>query len=56
MTTPVKTYIVNTSSDKFHKEDCRYAEDIKPENRDTYVGTRDYLIEVGFEPCGSCKP
>lgn len=56
VTTPVKTYIVNTSSDKFHKEDCRYAEDIKPENRDTYVGTRDYLIEVGFEPCGSCKP
>ena len=50
------TYIVNTNTDKFHKETCRYAEDIAPQNRDVYVGTRSHLIEVGFEPCGSCKP
>ena len=50
------TYIVNTNTDKFHKETCRYAEDIAPANRDEYFGVRSHLIEVGFEPCGSCKP
>lgn len=51
-----KTYVVNTNTDKFHLESCRYADSITPENRDVYVGTRSYLIEVGFEPCGTCHP
>lgn len=50
------TYIVNTSTKKFHKPSCRYAKEIKEENKKTYFGLKDSLINNGFEPCGSCKP
>ena len=52
----VLVYIVNTNSLNFHKESCRYASSIKEENRDTYECTRSFLIEMGFDPCGTCKP
>ena len=49
-------YILNTSTKKFHEEDCSSVKDIKEENRETYTGTRSELIEDGYEPCGRCKP
>ena len=50
------TYILNTSSHKFHLPDCPSVETMKEENRETYQGTRDALLQMGYEPCGSCKP
>ena len=49
-------YVLNTSSKKFHKEDCRYAESIKEENRGEFVGDKQELLDGGYSACGSCKP
>ena len=50
------TYIVNTNSKKFHRQDCKYAKDIGKDNKKTYTGSRQNLIENGYEPCKNCKP
>lgn len=49
-------YVLNTSSKKFHLPSCSSVEKIKPENKDTFSGTRDSLIDDGYSPCGICKP
>lgn len=51
-----KTYILNTSSKKFHEPDCVGARTMKEENKQTYTGPRDELISEGYSPCGTCKP
>lgn len=50
------TYILNTSSRKFHLPDCSSVSSMKEENKSTYTGSREDLIEQGYEPCGQCKP
>lgn len=50
------TYILNTSSRKFHKLDCGSVETISPSNKKSYTGTREELINQGYEACGKCKP
>ncbi len=50
------TYILNTSSKKFHTEDCGNANTIKEENKKVYTGSRDDLMNQGYTPCGTCKP
>ena len=49
-------YVINTTSKKFHYTWCSSVEKIKSENRLDYTGTRDELIDMGYEPCGKCKP
>jgi len=31
-------------------------EDMKPENRTDYTGSREALLAEGYSPCGQCKP
>ena len=50
------TYILNTSSKKFHNPDSSGAATIKEQNKQTYTGSRDDLIAEGYSPCGTCKP
>ena len=50
------TYILNTNTKKFHDPDCSGAADIKPDNKETYTGSRQALLEDGYGPCGSCDP
>ena len=50
------TYILNTSSKKFHLPTCQYATSMKEENREEYTGTREELIENNYSPCGTCNP
>ena len=50
------TYILNTRTHKFHLPDCPGAADISENNRKDYDGTREELINQGYEPCGSCRP
>ena len=50
------SYVLNTSSKKFHKPDCSSVSSISAENREDYTGTRAALMEEGYEPCGNCKP
>lgn len=49
-------YVLNTNSHKFHLPDCQGAASIKEENRQEFTGSRDDLIESGYEPCKQCNP
>lgn len=50
------TYIVNLSSKKFHTEDCPSISKIKEDNKKIYTGSRQNLINNGYEPCKQCNP
>lgn len=49
-------YIVNIETKKFHYEDCGMAIKTKDENKESYNGTVDWLLDNGYKPCGKCKP
>ncbi len=51
-----KTYILNTSSKKFHLPDCENINAIKEKNKKTTKTTRDLLIKEGYSPCKTCNP
>ena len=51
-----QTYILNVNTKKFHDPDCSGAENIKEKNKKEFAGTRDDLIDSGYEPCGKCRP
>lgn len=50
------SYVLNTSSRKFHLPECSGAAKISPENREDFTGSREELMEKGYSPCGSCNP
>lgn len=50
------TYVLNTSSKKFHTENCYNGGKINDNNREVYTGTRNELILQGYEPAGCCNP
>ena len=52
----VFTYVVNTSSGKFHLDTCAQAAKIKPENQETFTTTYDQLLVWNFAPAGCCNP
>ncbi len=52
----VLTYVLNTSSMKFHLPDCPSAQGMSENNREEFTGTRSELIDAGYTPCGVCKP
>lgn len=49
-------YVLNTNSKKFHLPTCVHAKDMKAQNRQDYTGSRQELIDMGYEPCGKCNP
>lgn len=51
-----KTYVLNKSTMKFHLPSCSSCSKIKPENKGSYTGSRDDLIDQGYSPCGNCHP
>ena len=50
------SYIANTNTLVFHTPNCRYSDDILPENRLETSETSVSLKEKGYSPCGACKP
>ena len=50
------TYVVNTSSGKFHLESCSQSGSIKSENREAFTVPRSQMIAWNFTPAGCCKP
>lgn len=50
------TYIINTSSRKFHNADCSNAGDPASQNREKRTCTRQELIDKGYSPAGCCNP
>lgn len=50
------SYVLNTSSHKFHYSSCRSVPKISPKNYSTSNSSRDSLISQGYSPCGICNP
>ena len=50
------TYVLNTSSHRFHYPDCAGVSTMSEKNKQIYIGSRQELIDQGYEPCGQCKP
>ena len=50
------TYVLNTSSKKFHLPTCSGAASMSEANRQEYAGSRADLVSQGYTPCGTCKP
>ena len=58
-TTPdraVHDYVINTNTGKFHEPSCSSVKQIKDANRWDFTGTREEVIEMGYEPCKRCNP
>lgn len=49
-------YVLNNNTKKFHLPSCSSADDIKDSNREDYYGSREDLIERGYDPCKRCNP
>ena len=49
-------YVLNNNTHKFHRSSCSSGEDIKPSNREDYIGSREALIERGYVACKRCTP
>lgn len=50
------TYILNTSTHKFHYPSCSSVDQMNDSNKQEYTGNRDDLIAQGYSPCGRCNP
>lgn len=50
------TYILNTSTKKFHKPSCGSVKQMLDKNKQTYNGPRASVINMGYSPCGKCNP
>lgn len=50
------TYVLNTSTKKFHYPTCSSAGDMNPKNRRDVSLSRDEIIAQGFVPCKRCNP
>lgn len=51
-----RTYILNTNTKKFHLPTCSSVTKIKDSNKEEYTGSRDDVINRGYEPCKKCNP
>lgn len=49
-------YVLNKNTKKFHYPDCSSVAETKEYNKKEYTGSRQELIEAGYEPCGRCLP
>jgi len=49
-------YVLNTKSKKFHLPDCSSVDKIQEENKETTDKSKDELMDLGYDPCGACKP
>lgn len=48
-------YVASANSDKFHKNTCRFAKNIKDNNKLSFKSRSD-AIKQGYSPCKLCNP
>ena len=53
---PLRHYVLNTNTMRFHYPTCASAQEIAERNRMECDSTREALIEAGYRPCGRCNP
>lgn len=51
-----ESFVLNTSSKRFHLENCDAVGTMSEKNKEYYEGNRQALLDMGYTPCGSCKP
>lgn len=49
-------YILNTNTKKFHLPDCSSVTNMNEDNKEEFSGSREELLDMGYEPCGRCNP
>ena len=49
-------YVLNTKSKKIHLPDCSSVGKIEEDNKEITDKSKEELINMGYEPCGACKP
>lgn len=49
-------YILNTNTHKFHEDYCRSVRQMSERNKLEYYGTREEVINMGYDPCQNCNP
>ena len=52
----VRTFILNTSSNKFHLTTCDAVKNMKAKNKKIVKSTRSSMIKNGCKPCVMCNP
>ena len=50
------TYILNTNTKKFHYPSCSSVDQMKESNKQVYTGSREDIINQGYDPCKRCNP
>ena len=55
-TQPSISYVINTNTGKFHYGTCSSVGKMSEKNKWYYTGTRDEIINMGYSPCGNCRP
>lgn len=50
------TYVLNTNTHKFHLPTCPSVDQMKDKNKQEFTGTREEVIDMGYDPCGRCNP
>lgn len=50
------SYILNTSSMVFHKPNCGSVKTMSDKNKQSYTGTRESVVDMGYSACGNCNP
>ncbi len=50
------TYVLNTSTKKFHYSSCYTIAQMSDSNKATYTGTREEVLDLGYDSCGKCNP
>ena len=54
--TQTAEYILNTNTHKFHYPDCSSVKSMKESNKEYFNGSRDEIINRGYDPCKRCNP
>ena len=49
-------YLADKNSWEFHYPHCERAQEMRAENWLEFTGTREELLERGYDPCDSCNP
>lgn len=49
-------YILNTNTMKFHRPSCSSVNQMSDSNKWVYDGTREEVLNMGYEPCKRCNP
>ena len=50
------SYVLNTNTKKFHSPSCSSLNQMNENNKEEFTGTRDELIQQGYESCKRCNP